>query len=87
MYDLYYRCVRMMTEFLMRELRMTMTMMMTRTRPRTTRMMMMMMMIHDKLIERYDRGMVCLKTNNATEKKHRMMMVIKKVAMMTMILQ
>ena len=50
-------------------------------------MMMIMMMIHDKLKERYDEGMVCHKTKNVTEKKHKMMMVIMKVAMMMMILQ
>ena len=36
-------------------------------------MMMIMMMIHDKLKERYNEGMVCHKTKNVTEKKHKMM--------------
>ena len=48
-------------------------------------MMMIMMMIHDKLKERYDEGMVC--HTNVTEQKHKMMMVIMKVAMMMMILR
>ena len=41
--------------------------------------MMMMMMIHNDLKQRYDGGMVCHKTKNATEKTQTMMMVMKRI--------